>query len=201
MLRFTDDFWEQIDYWASFILVNLLWVLCALPLITLPAATAGLFAVTARMSQGLAPNVFSTFFEAMHAHWKTSTGLMLINLSVAILIALNLSIFPLMSASNPMMILARSVTLFIALLLVMVNGYAWPLMVTREISLKPLLMLAVQMVFAHPFYSLGLCLALIVPLGISAFLPMASFVLLTFSCTAFATNWVVGRVLKPAIVS
>ena len=41
MWRVRDDFLEQIDYWASFVMVNLLWVFCAIPLVTLPAATAG----------------------------------------------------------------------------------------------------------------------------------------------------------------
>jgi uncharacterized membrane protein YesL len=198
MWRVSDDFLEQIDYWASFIMVNLLWVLCAIPLVTLPAATAGLFAVTARMSQGEAPNVFSTFFGAMRTHWKTSTGLAVLNIAVIALIAVNLSIFPMMSGFNPMAILSRSVTLFVTLLLVMVNGYAWPLLVTRELALRPLLTTALQMVFAMPLHSVGVLLALCLPFGISIFLPAAALVLITFSCAAYAINAVAGRALKRA---
>ena len=196
MWRMSDDLLEQIDYWASFIMVNLLWVFCSLPLVTLPAATAGLFAVTARLSQGEAPNVYSTFFEAMRTHWKASTGLVLLNVGVFALICVNLSIFPMMSSFHPIAILSRSVTLFVALLLIMVNGYAWPLLVTREHALRPLLTLAFQMVFAYPLHSVGLLLALCLPLGISVFLPAAALILITFSCTAYAINAVAGRALK-----
>lgn len=150
MWRMSDDLLEQIDYWASFIMVNLLWVFCSLPLVTLPAATAGLFAVMARLSQGEAPNVYSTFFEAMRTHWKASTGLVLLNVGVFALICVNLSIFPMMSSFHPIAILSRSVTLFVALLLIMVNGYAWPLLVTREHALRP---------FAHTGLSNGLCVS------------------------------------------
>ena len=196
MWRMSDDLLEQIDYWASFIMVNLLWVFCSLPLVTLPAATAGLFAVMARLSQGEAPNVYSTFFEAMRTHWKASTGLVLLNVGVFALICVNLSIFPMMSSFHPIAILSRSVTLFVALLLIMVNGYAWPLLVTREHALRPLLTLAFQMVFAYPLHSVGLLLALCLPLGISVFLPAAALILITFSCTAYAINAVAGRALK-----
>lgn len=199
MWRVSDDFLEQVDYWASFIMVNLLWVFCAIPLVTLPAATAGLFAVTARMSQGEAPNVFSSFFGAMRQHWKASTGLALINVAVFAFIAINLSIFPMMSGFNPMAILSRSVTLFIALLLVMVNGYAWPLLVTREMALRPLLTMAFNMVFATPLHSVGILLALGLPFGISLFLPSAALVLFTFSCAAYAINAVAGRAMRRAV--
>jgi uncharacterized membrane protein YesL len=199
MWRVSDDFLEQIDYWASFVMVNLLWVFCAIPLVTLPAATAGLFAVTARMSQGEAPNVFSTFFGAMRTHWKASTGIALLNIGVLLLIVVNLSIFPMMSGFNPMAVLSRSVTLFAALLLIMVNGYAWPLLVTRELALRPLLTMAFNMVFAYPLHSIGVMLALCLPLGISLFLPAAALVLITFSCAAYAINAVAGRALKRAV--
>lgn len=199
MWRVSDDLLEQIDYWASFIMVNLLWVFCSLPLVTMPAATAGLFAVTARMSQGEAPNVYSTFFGAMRTHWKDSTKLVLLNVAVLLLILVNLSILPMMSGFNPMAILSRSVTLFAALMLVMINGYAWPLLVTRELALHPLLTTALQMVFAYPLYSVGLLLALCLPLGISVFLPSAALVLITFSCAAYAINAVAGRALRRAV--
>ena len=151
------------------------------------------------MSQGEAPNVYSTFFGAMRAHWRASTGLVLLNIGVLLLIAVNLSIFPMMSGFNPMAILSRSVTFFVALLLIMVNGYAWPLLVTRELALRPLLTLAFNMVFATPLHSIGVLLALCLPLGISAFLPAAALVLITFSCAAYAINAVAGRAMRRAL--
>jgi uncharacterized membrane protein YesL len=196
MLRVSDDFLEHIDYWSSILLVNLLWVVCSLPLVTMPAATAGLFAVTARMVRGQPLNVYHTFFEAMREHWKMSTVLMLLNLGAGLLIAVNLSIFPMMSTLNPMVILSRSVTLFASLLLLMVNGYAWPLLVTHALPVRTLLRTALILTFTHPLHSVGLVLALILPIAISLFLPAATFVLITFSVMGFAVNWVVGKAMQ-----
>ena len=46
-----DEISGQLEKWASFMLANLLWALFSLPLVTLPAATAGLFAVMSRLVQ------------------------------------------------------------------------------------------------------------------------------------------------------
>lgn len=43
-------FWNAYDHVGTLVLLNLLWVLCSLPLITVPASTAGLFYVTSRMA-------------------------------------------------------------------------------------------------------------------------------------------------------
>lgn len=43
-------FWNVYDYSGTLIVLNVLWVVCALPLITLPAATAGLFGASNRIA-------------------------------------------------------------------------------------------------------------------------------------------------------
>ena len=43
-------FWNTYDYLGTLILVNILWVLCSLPVITLPMTMSGLFRVTNRIA-------------------------------------------------------------------------------------------------------------------------------------------------------
>ena len=43
-------FWYTYDYLGTLIVVNVLWILCALPVITLPVSMAGLFHVTTRIA-------------------------------------------------------------------------------------------------------------------------------------------------------
>lgn len=43
-------FWNVYDYLGTLILLNVLWLICALPIVTLPASMAGLFRVTTRIA-------------------------------------------------------------------------------------------------------------------------------------------------------
>ena len=47
---FKKWFWNTYDYLGTLIVVNILWVLLVLPLVTLPLAFAGLFRVTGRIA-------------------------------------------------------------------------------------------------------------------------------------------------------
>ena len=47
---FRKWFWNTYDYLGTLIVINILWLLCALPLVTLPLAFAGLFRVTGRIA-------------------------------------------------------------------------------------------------------------------------------------------------------
>ena len=47
---FRKWFWNTFDYLGTLIVINILWLLCALPLVTLPLAFAGLFRVTGRIA-------------------------------------------------------------------------------------------------------------------------------------------------------
>jgi uncharacterized membrane protein YesL len=62
-------FWNTYDYLGTLMLINILWVLCALPVITLPVAMAGLFRVTAGIA-GYRETGFRDFFSGMrHDVW------------------------------------------------------------------------------------------------------------------------------------
>jgi uncharacterized membrane protein YesL len=191
-----DDFFEQLDKWASFILANMLWLVLALPVVTMPAATAGLFAAMSRWARGKPPDLFPEFFGAMRRHWKAASILVLLDVLVGGLLALNLSIFPLMDMAHPLAFLSRSVTVFVSLALGLINLYAWPLMVTLDMPLRLLLSNSIRLAFAHPFWSFGVLVAALLPLAISLLLPAIVWVMATFSATAFIMNWGAWRIIR-----
>jgi hypothetical protein len=93
----NDDLFAQIDKWVSLMMMNLLWVVFALPLITLPAGTAALFTVLSLRVRGKQPELFQEFFGALRRHWLTATLLGLANLLLVGLLLVNVSIFPIMN--------------------------------------------------------------------------------------------------------
>lgn len=187
----TDtQFFARLDRVASFIFVNLLWVLFALPVVTLPAATAGLFAVVTDWQRGIENEVVGRFFGAMRKHWRKSTLLGLLNAALIGLIAINLNILPRMALPQPLFFVLFGITLFIGVLAAAGNLYLWTLLVVFDLSIADLIEISMKLVFQHSLWSGGLLVAtaLAFASGITL-LPSGGVLLVTFAGCA----WLVAR--------
>ncbi|MEO8393584.1 MAG: DUF624 domain-containing protein [Chloroflexota bacterium] len=60
--RRNDGLFDLLDKAGTFVLANLFWVLLSIPIVTLPIATAGLFATMSFWVRGKSPEVFRNFF-------------------------------------------------------------------------------------------------------------------------------------------
>jgi uncharacterized membrane protein YesL len=175
---------ELAEKWANFILANLLWSILAIPLVTLPAATAALFSVMSDRVRGSSVPFFVGFFGAMRRLWLKATLVVLGDVVVGGLLLINVLIFRAMPLYDVVGILSRSVTVFAVLALLLANLYLWSLMVVVEMSLSDLLTTAFRLVFLYPLRSLGILLAAAVPIVVSLLLPRGVFLLITASTTA-----------------
>jgi uncharacterized membrane protein YesL len=175
----------------------LLWVLLSLPLITLPLATAGLFATLAPWGRGKPSEVFRDFFGGIRQHWRSALLIGLIDVLLGGLVAVNFSIFRLMNMAQAVALVSQSITFFAGLVLLLVNLYVWPLLVTFDLPLRDLLETCVKLVFAHPFASIGMLLGTLAILLVSIVLLPAAFSLLaTFSACAWFISWGAWRVVR-----
>lgn len=188
---------EQVERWSTFILVNVLWALLAVPLVTLPAATAGLVKVMLVWVRGGSPDLGRDFFAVMRAHWRGSTLLMVGNVLVGGLLLVNLSIFPHMDlASDPIAFVSRSLTVFGLIMLGMVNIYAWPLLVSVDLPVLQVVKISFSWVMLRPFWSVGVLAAALVPLLLGALLPAFILVFFATGCTAWAATWGAWQVMR-----
>jgi uncharacterized membrane protein YesL len=179
---------EQAEKWATFVLANLLWSLCAIPIITIPAATAGLFAVASSQIRGKPSSLFEEFFGTMRRLWLKATAIAVLDLLVAGLLAANLLIFQLMRTLDVMGFLARSVSLFVGLALLLTNLYVWSLMVISDMPIGQLIETSFVLMFAQPLRSCGVLIVAAIPVAISLLLPRGIFLLVTVSACAFIIN-------------
>lgn len=164
---------DQLDKWATPLLAVLLWMFLALPLVTLPAATAALFAVMFHWMRGQQPETFALFFGTMRQRWLKATLAAVLDLLLAGLLIVNLLIFQLMDLAQWMAVLSLSVSLFAAVLLVVVNVYVWPLLAVWDVPLRRIIEFAVQLVFMRPLWSIATTIATLSPFLMVAVLPAA----------------------------
>ncbi len=194
---FRQDYQEVLEHlqaWAAFILANLLWVFVSLPLVTLPAATAGLVAVMSQWVGGSRPEPFSVFFRGFRKHGLRATLIVLTELLIAAPLVFNLLI-TLQADANPLLIMARGLSIGVLVTLAALNMYLWPLLVRLEEPLTHLWRTALKLLFLHPvpaLLSLAACAAVV---GSSLFLPKAVPLLFSVSALAFVACYGTRRVL------
>lgn len=188
----------HIESWTTFILSNIVWFIVSIPLVTMPAATVGLFAYLSARVRGRQPDFFRTYFGAVRHHWRKAMVIGVIDFVIGGLIVLNLSIFPRMDmTADPFAFVARSVTVFVAAAALMLNLYVWSLMVLLEdASLKTLVENAAALVFTHPLWSVSVLIASTLPTLISLLLPQGIFALVTVSLTVLIATMGTWRVIR-----
>ena len=191
------DWMELAQTASTFVLLNMLWLFCSLPIITMPAATAALFATIAPWGRGQSPSEpLANFFVAMKQYGLRATAIFLLNLLIAGAVILNLLILRQMGIGQIIATMALIVTVLVALVLVLANIYLWPLLVTLDSSLPDLLKNALKLALAHPIWGVFVAGTAVIPLLVSLLLPQAFFIAITFAATAliiYAGAWRVIR--------
>src|SRR5512143_1135267 len=99
------EWWDRI---SSVVLPNLLWIFVSLPLVTIPVATAGLFAAISPLVRHKPVEALHSFFGGVRQYWLKSTLIGLADLVVGGLAVLNLSVFARMDTSSPLTWLSLS---------------------------------------------------------------------------------------------
>lgn len=124
--------------------LNLLWMLCSLPVFTLGASTTALYSVTLKLARGEDPALTRDFFRAFRRNFRQATLLWLLLLAVGLLLAADGYVLYHLSrsASQPMAIVW---TLLLAVLIVSAIAYTivlihiFPLVATFENTSRAML--------------------------------------------------------------
>ncbi|MBZ0310500.1 MAG: DUF624 domain-containing protein [Anaerolineae bacterium] len=169
ILAFTRS--EAVEKVTTFVLVNILWMIFSALLVTLPLATAGLFAVTMRLARGETVDAIRTFFDGMKRYALKSVAIFAVNLLIGAVVVLNFQAFSQMEMNSLPAIFSLNITVLVAALAILINLYLWPLMVTVDLPLKRLVSLAVKMVSLHLLWSVLVAMVALLPLLASLVLP------------------------------
>jgi uncharacterized membrane protein YesL len=195
------ELFDLIERVGTFVLANLFWVIFSIPLVTMPIATAGLFATLTPWARGKPSEVFQDFFGGVRRYWLKALLAGAVDAVLAVLVIADFSIFRLMNMAQPLALLSQSVTLFVAFIAIMVNLYFWPLMVTCELPFRELLDASLKFVFMHPVWSvMMLVMELAIVAGSLLFLPGAALVLVTGSTLALTSSWAAWRIIRRYVV-
>ncbi len=121
---------------ADMMIVNVLFIVCCLPVVTVGASLAGLTKVTQNISLGKAPSVIKTFFRAFRGNFKQATITWLALALIAASLVCDLLLIDTFLPGTTVAAVLRGLVLVVALACLAVASYLFPLIVRYDNGLK-----------------------------------------------------------------
>ena len=179
------------------IVLNVLWLVCSLPVVTMGASCAALYQVLGKLIAGEDGHVAGQFFGAWGENWKKATPVWLILLAVAALCGFDLYMARLNDS-----FLWELLAVFALQLAAMVMTFAFPLMARYENTWRNHLKNAMLVAVGHLPRMLLIWAVWAVPVGVSVFIPEVGFylsivwVLIGYSSLSYVTALLLRPVFR-----
>jgi uncharacterized membrane protein YesL len=161
--------WAFLESVSVLVLGGLLFWLFTIAGVTMPAALVGLYAAVGAMFRPMGGTPFTRFWTAFRRTFGTALLLGLLDLVLGVILYVDIRVFWSMGS-----LLTRGLALLmgsVALMALMVNLFAWPLLAFYPQRLGKLLKRAFLLSAAHPFLALGGVVAPLVLLLLMLMLP------------------------------
>ncbi len=150
---------------ANLMILNILTIICCIPVVTAGAAITALYYVTIKMARGDDPYIVRSYFKSFKENFKQSTIIWLIMLVVIAIISVDWwVIFNMMSGNAAK---AMKVVIFIVTLFLLLTGlYVFPVLSRFENSIKATIKNAFLISFLNLPRSVLIVLIHLLPVGI-----------------------------------
>ncbi|PWM46437.1 MAG: hypothetical protein DBX47_02570 [Clostridiales bacterium] len=134
-IRFFKIFFLRI---ANMVGLNLLYIFCCLPIITIGPATAGFTYVLRNYSQGKHVDLFYDFMRKAKEHFKDGVIITVIDIVIGILLYFSIQSW-MTDYTGSIRTVALVVLFFVVYIVACVNLYIFPMLVSFDIPLKKLI--------------------------------------------------------------
>ncbi len=164
---FRKWFWNTYDYLGTLIVINILWLLFSLPLVTLPLAFAGLFRVSGRIAAYEQTGIRDFF---VHAREDMGRSFRICGLYAGVLslLAVNLVFYIRLIDAWPWVgAILSGVMIWLIVFVCMTAVYVLPLMQRSKASVRQIVRSGMFLVVDNPWYSFSLLLCASVTIAFS----------------------------------
>ncbi len=125
-------FWKLLE-------LNLLFLLCCIPIVTIGPAIAGFTYILRNYADERPTFLVSDFFEAFRKNWKQSTGLFFLDLAVSTVAILSLMFYWNNASEGAWMFLPLGLCLLVLVVMFFMRYYAYLMAVTVELKFRHIL--------------------------------------------------------------
>lgn len=159
----------------DYLLLNVLWIICSLPLITMGAATSALYYVMLKIERKTDSSITKLYFESFRQNLKKGSILTVTFGACGVLLGFDLLLFKLMGSANKEFFHTAIEAALIILLIIwgMALSYSFPLLAQFENSVKQTIKNALRLAIANLKKT-------VIILGLNSVFPIVVFVLPEF---------------------
>ena len=150
--RFIGKFWDVL-------VVNLLWVICSVPVFTIGASTTAMYYVTLKLARDEDGYTFRSFFKSFKENFKQATAIWLIFLAAGAVLGFELYYFFRIAEASGFRTVMISVFLAMAFVFLAMFTYVFPLQARFYNPVKRTIFNAFFMAIRHLFQTIGMLAA------------------------------------------
>ncbi|MFR0909658.1 YesL family protein [Eubacterium sp.] len=201
MFGIDSKFYEVVSKIADLVVLNLLFVLFSLPIITMGASTTALYGVTKKMAENREGYIFRNFFQLFKENFRQSTVMWIILLVAAMIPTVDLYIIN--SLEKTVITTAlKGLMLVTALTVLLVFLYAMALQSTFENTIKNTLKNAFLMGIGYFPWTLLILLITLLPiilivlLGKTAGSVVYVMLFVGFAVLAYLNSYIFNHIFK-----
>ena len=186
---------------GQLIALNLLWIVCSLPVITAGASTTALFYCTLKLHKDGDIRVLYDFFKSFKQNFKQSTLIWILMAAAGIFIYMEKEALATMPGS--MSQIFNYVIFAVYIPLVAVALYVFPTVAAFENKTMTLITNAFYFAVKHIGYALAVAVITILPMTMTLVdaklfpVYLLIWLMLGFSLTAYADSWFMWKLFKP----
>ncbi|MBE7718634.1 YesL family protein [Lacrimispora indolis] len=199
--NYDNPVWRFIGKFGDLIILNILWLICSIPIFTIGASTTAVYYVTLKLARDDDGYTIRSFFKSFKENFKQSTVIWLILLAVGVILGIDVYFFTrLFTGSGAFRTVMLTVFLAMVLIYAAVFTYIFPLQARFFNSVKRTFFNAFFMSLRHLFRTIGM-IAIDGVLVAAAFVFMVPpmlmiFMLFGFPLLAFINSYILSPVFS-----
>lgn len=201
MFSVEGKLYEGLSKLGDLVILNILYVVCCLPIITIGAATTALYAVTKKMAGGREGYIVKTFFVQFKDNFKQSTIMWIIILAAGIILSTDLYIVGYIS-NETFKNLFRGFIIMAIIIVLFIFIYAMALQSTFENTIKNTLKNALMMSIGHLPWTILMTIISASPLLVALWLrrlnitEMTLMFIIWFAMIAYINSFILNHIFK-----
>ena len=193
LFSIENPVWRFINKLLHVLLLNVLWIVCSLPLFTIGASTTAVYYVTLKMVRDEEGYTTKSFFDAFKTNFRQATVIWLILAAAGALIGADLAVYMRSTSISALGMVLMAAFFAVAVIYLFINIYAFALLARFDNTILKTLKNAFIMSIRHLPSSISMIASNIIltAIGFLAFPPL---LLLGMPLMAFINSWFLVRI-------
>ncbi len=166
--NYDNPIWRFVGRLGDMILLNVLWIICSLPVFTIGASTTALYYCTLKIVRNEDYGDIKMFFKSFRLNFRQATLIWVPMLFVAGILAFDFNFFgKALAGSGALRIILQAVTIAIMVLWVFLFLYVWPVLSRFDNTIKNTVTNAWFMSIRYLGSTLGMIISDIIVIGVA----------------------------------